>query len=463
MYRLLAVIVLVLVASHAGTFAVVIVDSTADDDDGECALDCTLREAIATTGPGEEIVVPPGVYTLSLGVLSIDANRILSGGGAASTFVESTGRVFSIGSAAVVTISDMTVHAMVPGDFGGGIFNEGTLTLNHCALLDGRAPTALGGGLQNLGTAIINDCTISGNVAEFGGGIFHGSDSGLTLNNSTISGNSSIFGGGGILSGGGIVTLNNCTVTDNAAFSSGGAGLEAFNLTILRNTIVADQLVGPDCVGPIDAGPGHNLDSDGSCVAGGGPGNITAPPLLGPLQDNGGPTATHEPSAGSPAIDAGNPASPGSGGDSCLPNDQRGASRPQGAGCDIGAIEVEACVGGDSDGDGICDALDNCPERFNPGQAPVIFGQDLRALDALTFSWAAPADIEFVTGDLAGVSAYTVSSSGSALDATSISAAGDSPAPGTGFYYLVRLGGDCAAGSWQTIVGVEPVRDLALP
>jgi hypothetical protein len=66
-------------------------------------------------------------------------------------------------------------------------------------------------------------------------------------------------------------------------------------------------------------------------------------PLLGPLQDNGGPTKTHALLAGSPAINAGTPTG-------CLANtagppltmDQRGARRPFPAGglCDIGAFEV---------------------------------------------------------------------------------------------------------------------------
>ena len=56
-------------------------------------------------------------------------------------------------------------------------------------------------------------------------------------------------------------------------------------------------------------------------------------PLLGPLQDNGGPTFTHALLAGSPAIDAGN--------DGAAPaTDQRGTSRPQGLFSDIGAFEV---------------------------------------------------------------------------------------------------------------------------
>ena len=57
-----------------------------------------------------------------------------------------------------------------------------------------------------------------------------------------------------------------------------------------------------------------------------------ADPLLGPLQNNGGPTDTQALGAGSPAIDAGDPAT-------CSATDQRGVARPQRARCDIGAFE----------------------------------------------------------------------------------------------------------------------------
>jgi hypothetical protein len=54
-------------------------------------------------------------------------------------------------------------------------------------------------------------------------------------------------------------------------------------------------------------------------------------PRLGPLQDNGGPTPTHALLPGSPAIDTSS---------ACPATDQRGVTRPQGAGCDIGAFEA---------------------------------------------------------------------------------------------------------------------------
>jgi hypothetical protein len=55
-------------------------------------------------------------------------------------------------------------------------------------------------------------------------------------------------------------------------------------------------------------------------------------PRIGPLANNGGPTRTHALLAGSPAIDAASAAD-------CPATDQRGVSRPQGTGCDIGSYE----------------------------------------------------------------------------------------------------------------------------
>jgi len=70
---------------------------------------------------------------------------------------------------------------------------------------------------------------------------------------------------------------------------------------------------------------------------------VEGAPLLSPLQDNGGPTPTHAPLSGSPALDAGDALTPD--GD-CPALDQRGLARPVNATsatdprCDIGAVEV---------------------------------------------------------------------------------------------------------------------------
>src|SRR4029077_20926090 len=72
-------------------------------------------------------------------------------------------------------------------------------------------------------------------------------------------------------------------------------------------------------------------------------------PILDVLQNNGGPTFTRALLAESTAANAGNPAAPGSGGDSCAATDQRGRRRPDGirnsvGRCDIGAFEASGPI-----------------------------------------------------------------------------------------------------------------------
>jgi hypothetical protein len=107
---------------------------------------------------------------------------------------------------------------------------------------------------------------------------------------------------------------------------------------MLRNTIIANSPAGGNCYGPLTS-QGNNLSQDDSCQA-----SLTAPgdlnarsPLLGPLQDYGGPTQTHALLPGSPAINGGT-------GVGCPATDQRGFARPQGAACDIGAFEFGILV-----------------------------------------------------------------------------------------------------------------------
>ena len=75
------------------------------------------------------------------------------------------------------------------------------------------------------------------------------------------------------------------------------------------------------------------MDSDGSCQLTQPTDQSNTDPRLVHMEENGGPTPTHALQATSPAIDA-IPA------DQCvLDTDQRGVTRPQGQGCDIGAYE----------------------------------------------------------------------------------------------------------------------------
>lgn len=102
--------------------------------------------------------------------------------------------------------------------------------------------------------------------------------------------------------------------------------------------------------------------------------------LLGPLQDNGGPTHTRLPAAGSPVIDAGNPAwAPPP------PFDQRGAGFPRKLGdiVDLGAVEAGAAPAPGP-------APDPTPTPVYPPSAPRQVGA-VAADAAAAVRWVAPA------------------------------------------------------------------------
>ncbi len=145
--------------------------------------------------------------------------------------------------------------------------------------------------------------------------------------------------------------MNNVTIAFNTADTDsngdGGGGIfNEFGTVNFSNTIISnnfDSTSDPDCFGPLNS-LGFNLIetiSQNCSIVGTTSNNITGQdPLLGPLVNNGGTTKTHALLSGSPAIDAGNPATPGSGGTSCEVTDQRGVSRN----CDIGAFEFVGLV-----------------------------------------------------------------------------------------------------------------------
>ena len=311
---------------------------------------------------------PSGGGIYNRGTLTV-TNCTISANKAGSSSNVSGGGIYNDGT---LTVTNCTISAnkasVTDGSLGGGIYNgvNGMLTITNSTISGNSASASIGvgGGINNDGNLTITNSTISGNsamgFAGWGGGIHNNGY--LTIMNSTISGNSAIGiagEGGGIAnwrllavtnstisgntadeSGGGIyifwgtATLTNSTLSGNSC-TLGGCGIENNSSGTLNyaNTIIANSTGGADCVNPGTIGTNtNNLVEDNSCSPA-----ISGDPLLGPLQDNGGPTQTMALLAGSPAINAGDDtvcaAAPVNG------VDQRGIARPQGSACDIGAYE----------------------------------------------------------------------------------------------------------------------------
>lgn len=368
MRSLVAVVMLVLAVpvvvpeSRAASFAV---DDSADapdltPGDGVCATagaTCTVRAAVqeanALAGP-DDVVVPAGTYVLTLGALAIASDLSLTGAGADQVAIDGNAAsgVLTVAPGTTVLVAALTVrNGAAP--IAGGIHNQGTLTVRDAAIRDneGSAPYGLAGGIYAVGPLVVERSTISGNTAvptfASGGGI--ASTGALTLRDSTVSGNVSAGAGGGVSIAGSANEFENVTIADNHAVAGGGGLRFGFSaVATVRNTVIADNTAptGPDVAfsfGGTFTSQGYVLveDPTGFAVSGDLTGVLTGvDPMLLPLAAYGGPTETHDLALGSPAIDAGNPAAPGSGGFACALLDQRGTTRPLGVRCDLGAVEA---------------------------------------------------------------------------------------------------------------------------
>ncbi len=369
--------------------------------------------------------------------LGISSDLEIQGPGVDDLIVDATAapstrsRVFNV-TAGDVTISGLTAtggHLGLPGpgpDGGGGILVDfdAALTLDDAAVVDNsssiffnggsNSAATFGGGIYNEGDLTVTDTTVSGNdlsadmigandslsqttsIAD-GAAIYLGGAGDVSIARSAITGNTStatatpaamgpgattntetqgaIFAGGGLTSAsvtgstianntmdagaatglfferaGGIFSDAAMTVTSNTI--TGNSAAESANLFgstfTLMNTIIAEPMGGgSNCefFGSTTSA-GHNWADDASCDPIAGDVMITNPAILLPLGDNGGPTQTRRPAVPNgvdqTVIDQGVAASE--------TLDQRGFQRtwnfdiaqPTGGdGTDVGAFEVQ--------------------------------------------------------------------------------------------------------------------------
>lgn len=256
---------------------------------------------------------------------TLRANRARSGGGI---------YVYRVDNVTQLTVDQGSVLAAnAAASIGGGIVNqEGDVTLTGITL-DGNTAQSGAGIYSTSGFTKLAGVTLRGNAADFSGGGFFNTEGDAVLTNVTLSGNAAGQLGGGIYNSPGDLQLTNATLSGNTAPSAGGI-FNDVGTALLKNMLLARGAAGENCAG-VDGGA-FSLADDATCHFGPGRDGVTL--LLGALADNGGPTLTHMPQPGSPAIDGGT-------GDGCPATDQRGVSRTgpgTGSACDVGAVEYLA-------------------------------------------------------------------------------------------------------------------------
>ncbi len=241
----------------------------------------------------------------------------------------------------VMSNNDVDGTAGTPAPGNGGGFHvtgmSGTINFIGSSIFGNEAAND-GGGLwnQNGTTMNVSNSVLYDNSAGEGGAIYNNTGSITTVMTSTISGNTASVSGGGLSNNGASLDLNAVTIAQNT--SATGGGIDAVNNVTLKNTIVALNTAGSgtDVSGTLTSNDYNLIGMDDL--------NVFTPltndlegvnPLIGPLQDNGGTTLTHQLLDGSPAFDAG---APGDNFDDQIGQPVFGASR------DIGAYESQVIL-----------------------------------------------------------------------------------------------------------------------
>src|SRR5438067_2140065 len=298
----------------------------------------TIRDNVANVG------------TMTLTSSTVSANKTEGSG---------TGNGGGISNSGTLTLNSVTVRDNYANYNGGGISNSGSVTLNNSTVRNNTAnggdelldqPAYGGGGIFNSNSVTLRGSTVNGNkTTKLDGGGLYNYQGVAFVGNTTFSGNTASGWGGGVISNSGKTILNHVTLTGNSAAAGGGI----YNLTadstrtiVLASTIIANSPSGYNCAqfaGSQDVQSGdYNLSDDNSfntfCAGGFQALDLSnANAKLGPLANNGGFTLTHLPLPGSAAIDA--IPSGKNGCNTMVDPDQRGIARPQGATCDMGAVE----------------------------------------------------------------------------------------------------------------------------
>lgn len=372
----------------------------------------SLREAIQSACPGSTITFDPaltlnGPATIELtsSELVIDKNLTITGPGANVLSIMRSSisgtpnfRLFNITFGGTVSISGLTLSNGVgtngsnSSSDGGGVYNQGNLTLKNMmftgnsaetggaisnfngaltiissTISNNHADTGSGGGIESSADLTVVDSTINGNTALRNAGVELNGGSASFIN-STFSGNSAVTDGGAFGNGGRPATLTNVTITNNDCDSQdngrgNGGGIAASAGITLSNTIVAGNFKGSgtfaadDISSVVDSGSFNLIGAGGSGGLTNTNGNQVgvANALLGALANNGGATQTHLLLPGSPAINSGSNAlltsdafdlNENNDVTEALPVDQRGPgfARVMNSTVDIGAVETNYSI-----------------------------------------------------------------------------------------------------------------------
>ena len=388
------------------------------------AADVTLPYAVANSFDADSITFAAGLSgdTITLNsTLAIGYDYTITGLGAADLAVSGNNAVcdFVVSSGATASISGLTIENGYGATSGGGVDNQGTLTLSN-SMLAGNS-VGYGGhggsGVFNNATAILNDDTFTGNEGPDGAGFLNYLGATATVDNCTFFGNTANFGGAIFTFGTSTITMADDTISGNTAngggytgdLFGGGIWIDGFSdaTASMDNTIIAGNTGGDTFCGTAFAAVNYSLIGNtyeyASSSGANNQLNVSAG-LASALAYNGGATPTLALLPGSAAFGAGDPGQAGT-------TAQNGVYRPTAAPPDIGAYQHVIDVywlGGSGD----WDTASNWSTGSVPGPDNNVFisGSGITVTHSLA-----------VADSVSGITCYTATSDGGPLIANTLS------------------------------------------
>ncbi len=201
------------------------------EDPGSAAPACALRDAI--TAANTKTTVNGCVGSSNTNTINFEVSGTITLASALPPIANSSPRSLTIdGTGQTIAIDGYDTYQILYVNSGA------TLTLNDLTIEKGYSSiTDVGGGIGNEGTLTVTNSTFFGNIATDGGGIFNNAAATLTVTNSTFSENTATDYGGGIYNvGAGGLTVTNSTFSDNGATISGGGIFNEHTLNVTNST-----------------------------------------------------------------------------------------------------------------------------------------------------------------------------------------------------------------------------------
>jgi hypothetical protein len=268
------------------------------------------------------------------------------------------------GGSLVLDGVEITGNAVAGSHEGGGIDAHGGLTVTNSTIANNCSEAGGGALTTHTGSAPISltNSTVTGNTQPFNGAIDNATDRSLSLTYVTLVGNTTDGGAGPcFVHPTSTTTQSPLDPSDTESLTAAAGGVGALSNTAVNlfidgsgtftsfGTVIGLPTGSPNCLieNATLVSKGYNFEQGGtdatSCQLTGGPGDVQngSDPMLGALGANGGPTDTRVPQTGSPLINV-IPLSACGGPGGTITTDQRGITRPQQTGCEIGAVEIPA-------------------------------------------------------------------------------------------------------------------------